>query len=449
MPVLELLRPIPPIAWIPLSIAIFGIGDMSAFFVIFVGAFFPVFTSTAFGIRSVPTGYLDAARVLGANRRQQFLHVQWPAALPHVFVGYRVGLGFSWMCVIAAEMIAASSGLGYSIQLNRLTFRNDRVVACMVAIAVVGILMTAALDRIRRLLIPWASNSVPISLGEQASDGEQLAPELIPGVADKKGGPAGLSISSRQVHFAYPGSGPVIAEMDADVPQGQVLCLLGPSGCGKTTFLRLLAGLEQPSSGVIEFDGTPQALPHPSVAMVFQGYWLFPWKTALENVAFGLIVRGEDVLRARKQAEMILRAFGLGTRVNHYPDQLSGGQQQRVALARALVVRPKVLLLDEPFTALDQQNRETLQEDICKLITKLGMTVVMVTHNVEEAILMSDTVMVMTRESRVFQSVLVRGDRPRAHEFLDSESARRLAKRLRGHLFEAASVSAPDPGAHP
>ena len=187
--------------------------------------------------------------------------------------------------------------------------------------------------------------------------------------------------------------------LDIKIQPGELVALLGPSGCGKTTALRLLAGLDLPDAGQIIVDGadvTNIPANKRDMGMVFQAYSLFPNMTALENVAFGLKVRGIDKNTREKRAQEILELVGLSTQANRFSHQMSGGQQQRVALARALAIEPKVLLLDEPLSALDAQVRTQLRDEIRRIQVEVGTTTLFVTHDQEEAMAMADRVGVMS-----------------------------------------------------
>ncbi|MGW1725279.1 ABC transporter ATP-binding protein [Streptomyces sp. NPDC002306] len=186
--------------------------------------------------------------------------------------------------------------------------------------------------------------------------------------------------------------------LDLTVRPGEFLALLGPSGCGKTTALRMLAGFEHPDSGEVLVDGrdvTGVPAHRRDAGMVFQSYSLFPHLSALDNVAFGMRMRKVRTAERRAQAAELLDLVGLGDKAERYPHQLSGGQQQRVALARALALRPRVLLLDEPLSALDAKVRLSLREEIRRLQLELGITTLFVTHDQEEALSMADRVAVM------------------------------------------------------
>ena len=204
-------------------------------------------------------------------------------------------------------------------------------------------------------------------------------------------------VEIRQVQKSYSGR-PVLSGIELDMPQGELVCLLGPSGCGKTTLLRIIAGFAKPDSGQVVVAGQDvTALPAAArkMGMVFQAYSLFPNMTALDNVRFGPRVQGEGRRAQDERAHRLLEMVGLGTHKEKYPHQLSGGQQQRVALARALAVQPQVLLLDEPLSALDAKVRLQLREEIRRIQRETGVTTVLVTHDQEEALSISDRVAVM------------------------------------------------------
>ena len=186
-----------------------------------------------------------------------------------------------------------------------------------------------------------------------------------------------------------------LEDVSFDVPRGQLVALVGPSGCGKSTALRLAAGLEAPTTGAVHVDPGPEAGPQP-VAFVFQDATLLPWRRIADNVALPLRMRGEAAGSAREAALRALARVGLDGFSDHYPRELSGGMRMRASLARALVTRPRVMLLDEPFGALDEITRQKLQEDLLGLREAEGFTAVMVTHSVFEAVYTADRVLVMS-----------------------------------------------------
>lgn len=181
-----------------------------------------------------------------------------------------------------------------------------------------------------------------------------------------------------------------------EIPTGQFVSILGPSGCGKTTLMRMMYGLIKPSAGTVLIDGKPVTGPRPESAMVFQDHNLLPWRNVLENVEFGLELAGMPAARRRDRAMHAITEVGLENFTRSYPFQLSGGMRQRVGLARALCMEPQVLFMDEPFGALDAQTRELMQFQLLKIWEQHRITVVFVTHDIGEAIYLSDRVVVMS-----------------------------------------------------
>jgi NitT/TauT family transport system ATP-binding protein len=212
-----------------------------------------------------------------------------------------------------------------------------------------------------------------------------------------------------------------LAEFDLCVRSGEFLCLLGPSGCGKTTFLNILSGLERQTQGKLVVDGRPVEGPRPDVAVVFQEYSLFPWKTASQNVEFGLKARGVSKSERRRAALHYLEMAGLRGFEDRFPHELSGGMKQRVGIARALAVDPKILLMDEPFGALDAQSRAFFQEELLRLYDQLKKTVIFITHNISEAVFLGDRVAVMTfRPGRIKEMVSIGLPRPRTLDVIET-----------------------------
>ncbi|MET3355012.1 UNVERIFIED_ORG: NitT/TauT family transport system ATP-binding protein [Xanthobacter viscosus] len=210
--------------------------------------------------------------------------------------------------------------------------------------------------------------------------------------------------------------GAVIAVSDADlvVNPGEFVSIIGPSGCGKSTLLNAVAGFLKPTAGQVTVDGEAVKGPSADRGMVFQQYSLFPWKTVRENVEFGLKMRGMGRSERAVAARTLLGLAGLSAFENHYPDRLSGGMKQRVGIVRALATGPKVLLLDEPFGALDAQTRVIMQQILTNLWQRLGISVLFVTHDIDEAIFLSDRIYVMTaRPGCIKAEVTVPLPRPR------------------------------------
>ena len=215
-----------------------------------------------------------------------------------------------------------------------------------------------------------------------------------------------------------------LSDVSLDVGAGEILGIVGGSGCGKTTLLRLVAGLDLPSEGFISVGGERISGPHPAVGIVFQEPRLLPWLTVADNVGFGLhhLPVAERISRIANALERV----GLASYGKRWPRELSGGQQQRVAIARAFVARPKVLLLDEPFSALDAFTRASLHDHLLLLWEQDKPTIVMVTHDVEESVTLSDRVVVMKpHPGRVFETISVTLERPRDHLSAPFEKVKR------------------------
>ena len=222
--------------------------------------------------------------------------------------------------------------------------------------------------------------------------------------------------------------------VNLNIEDGEFVCFIGPSGCGKTTLLRIIAGLDSATSGDISLDGEKISLPDPRRGMVFQEYSLFPWKSVIDNIAFGPRMQGIDKNEARKMAEKYLELVGLEQFRDSYPYELSGGMRQRVAIARALANEPEVLLMDEPFGALDAQTRNVLQRELLDIWKKKHVTILFVTHSVDEAVFLADRIVVMSaRPARVKKVLKVDIPRPRDRT---SPEANELRNVLLTHLAE-------------
>jgi len=230
-----------------------------------------------------------------------------------------------------------------------------------------------------------------------------------------------LTISKLTKRFPVQGRSLIaLQDIDLSVSQGEFITIIGPSGCGKSTFLRCVAGFEHPTSGLVQVEGKEVNRPGIDRMMVFQGLdQLFPWLTALENVAFALRVTGtaRGIAGSRILAHDYINLVGLAGYEDFYPHQLSGGMKQRVAIARALSVRPKILLMDEPFGSLDAFTRKTLQEELASIWSKTRVTVLFVTHNIEEAIVQGDRIIAMSPQPGRILSVIDNPiSRPRSQE---------------------------------
>lgn len=217
--------------------------------------------------------------------------------------------------------------------------------------------------------------------------------------------------------------------LDCQIETGQFVCILGPSGCGKSTLLGALAGHLPPAGGSLSVDGEPVAGPSPDRGMVFQQHTLFPWRSVRENVAFGLKMSGVDKARRLAAADEMLALVGLEGFAGHWPDQLSGGMQQRVEIARVLINRPRLLLMDEPFGALDALTRMNMQALLLDIWTRIRTTVLFVTHDIDEALFLADRVLVMSpRPGRFIEDLQVDFARPRSTDLVTLPAFSRLKR---------------------
>ncbi len=230
-----------------------------------------------------------------------------------------------------------------------------------------------------------------------------------------------------------------LADVSFTVEQGQFVTLVGPSGCGKSTLLQIMAGLTGPTSGEVRIEGEPIRAPMPEkIGMVFQDPTLLPWSTALANVEFPLDLRGVDRATRRGRCTALLELVGLREFADHYPHELSGGMRQRVAIARGLAQDPRLILMDEPFAALDEQTRTRMGHDLLDIWEKTRKTVFFITHSLAEAIYLSDVVLVMsTRPGRILDTIPINLPRPREIDIIGSEAFGRLRNRIWHMITEA------------
>ena len=234
--------------------------------------------------------------------------------------------------------------------------------------------------------------------------------------------------------------GPVraVASASFDVARGEFVSLLGPSGCGKSTLLMMIAGLEQPTGGMIELNGTPVLAPRRDIGIIFQDATLLPWKSTLENVLFPIRILRLPTARYAERARELLAMVGLTGFENHKPSQLSGGMRQRVAICRALIHDPAILLMDEPFSALDAITRDQMNVALAEIMERTAKTVIFVTHSIREAAFLSDRVLVMGgRPSRIILDAPMPFARPRRLDIEETPEFGHAVRRLRLTIEEA------------
>jgi NitT/TauT family transport system ATP-binding protein len=222
---------------------------------------------------------------------------------------------------------------------------------------------------------------------------------------------------------------------------GEFRVLLGPSGCGKSTLLRMIAGLDKPSSGEVLVNGVPVTGPGKDRGMVFQKYTSFPWLTVAENVAYGMKINGVPEAQRKETTDRLLNSVGLTEFANVYPETLSGGMQQRVAIARTLALRPSVILMDEPFGALDAQTRSDMQQLLLQIWDETACTILFVTHDVEEAVYLADRIFIMSSHpGTLVEDVHVPFDRPRNLELKESSAFHDLQHYVLGRLKSSPGI---------
>lgn len=388
---LEALRVIPPLSLVPLLILWLGIDEAPKLAIVVLASFFPIYLSALTALSKARNDYRDLARIFGLSEKDAARHILIPGASPGIITGLRLGFGYAWRALVGSELIAAASGLGYLIEDASALARTDVVMVGILTIAVLGIICDKLFRIAAERAAPWTSaRKAAASDGEKTPGGQQPTrtadagrepPEALPG------------IEIRDLTVSYPGlAKPPVSNLTLSLPGGKVTAVLGRSGCGKTTLIKAISKLIEKKSGSIRFTGGKEA---PRLSMVFQEPLLLPWKTVRENVALSLIPEcGESALHDPRVSEA-LALVGLSSRAESFPGELSGGQQQRVGFARALAADPEVLLMDEPFGALDALTREELQDESIEVFSRRRMTVLMITHDVREAVRMADSAVIL------------------------------------------------------
>lgn len=430
--VLEALRVIPPLSLVPLLILWLGIDEAPKLAIVVLASFFPIYLSSLAALRGVRERYRDLARVFGLSERRAVREILLPGAAPGILTGLRLGFGYAWRALVGAELIAAASGLGYLVEDASSLARTDVVMVGILTIAVLGILCDKLFGRVALAFTPWmrpearhapaAAPAAPAAASPAAASRNLPTAETVPERPMR-------GITFENLTVTYPGlEVPPVRDLTLTAEAGRVTAVLGRSGCGKTTLLKAAAGLLEPASGAVRFTGGDGARPH--VSMVFQEATLLPWKTVRENVALALPEPGSgadaaELARREAKVNEVLALTGLTELAGRLPDALSGGQQQRAGLARALAADPEILLMDEPFGALDALTRLELQRESRALFARSRMTVLMITHDVAEAVRMAD------------RAAVLRDGRAAAEFAIDLPHPRRTSDPAAGALEEA------------
>jgi NitT/TauT family transport system ATP-binding protein len=231
-----------------------------------------------------------------------------------------------------------------------------------------------------------------------------------------------------------------LKDINLTVNKGEFISIIGPSGCGKSTLFGLIGGLNECTSGQVLIEGEKVDGPHPSIGMVFQEESAFPWLTSLENVEFGLKMAGISKQERRTRAKEMIELVGLSGFENHYPGELSGGMRQRVAIGRTLVMNPEIILMDEPFGALDEQTRVLLGEELLRICDRIGATVLFITHSISESVMLSDRVYVMSCRPGTFKKVIdIDIPRPRSYSTIGTKRFGEITDEIWRELKEETS----------
>ena len=383
----------PLVALIPFFILVFGVGISSKIAIIFLVSIFPILLNAFAGIRAADETLLEVGAAFNCTRWQVFQKILVPAALPYIVVGLRLGIGRALTGVVVAELFGSTAGLGWLIGTAGQSFDTPTVLFGVLMFSFFGVAMVEGLemDRARGR-----------ALAQGRAGGPMIAPKLD---------------VTRLSKYFYGRGGEVrkvLEDITVSIADGEFVCIVGASGCGKTTFIRCIAGLLPAEEGEVRIDGQAVTRPGADRGFVFQSDALMPWRTVMQNVLFGLEVRGRRLSETKPIGEKLLDLVGLTGFEDHYPNELSGGMRQRVNLARALAIEPQVLLMDEPFAALDAQTREIMQRELLKIWAKERKTVLFITHQIDEAIYLADRVLVFShRPGRIAADIRIPFARPR------------------------------------
>lgn len=429
-PLLLILIPVPPLAWIPLLIIAFGIDQGSKIALLSIGSFCTLFLTTSYSVKATDKNLIELINLYSKEWFVKLFRIILPSSASNIIGSLRVAMALSWTLLMASEMIASSAGLGWFIWDSRNFSRPDDMIVGMISVGILGLFTDRILlwlgkyfsrwkgekkePGLLMMLWLWIWNKIPLheqwrkfkvsyhKLKNSASDfffdsfntlfGRK---ETIAANRSTNSVETTLKVFVTEKKFKLnDGELQVLNDIRFSVKHGEFNALIGPSGCGKSTLLKLIAGLDTDYKGEIINDN--QRVKNTSLdrCIVFQEQRLLPWLTVKNNIAFALPVSMKGKVK-RSKAEGAIELVGLSGFENAYPSQLSGGMQQRVALARAMVNLPEILLLDEPFGALDSITRDKMQKELKRIIKSTGTTVLMVTHDIDEAITMSDKILVL------------------------------------------------------
>lgn len=441
-PFLLILIPVPPLAWIPLLIIAFGIDEGSKIALLSIGSFCTLFLSTSFSVKSTDKNLLELSKLYSKEWYVKLFRIILPYSASNIIGSLRVAMALSWTLLMASEMIAASAGLGWFIWDSRNFSRADDMIVGMITVGIFGWFTDRLLIWLGNYFSRWKAekketgllfdlwiwlwNKLPFK--ERWSNFKISCNKLQVGISDfffdrfssllgskqrkvvnfnNNTGQSLLEVEVEKKNFKLNGGElRVLTDLKFEINKGHYYTLIGPSGCGKSTLLKLIAGLDTDYEGKLKYNNQKIAGTSLERCIVFQEQRLLQWLNVKDNIAFSLPLSMHGKEKRKKVAETI-DLIGLIGFENAYPGQLSGGMQQRVALARAMVNLPEVLLLDEPFGALDSITRDKMQKELKRILTNAKATVLMVTHDIDEAITLSDKIFVLGKNPSTILSSFV------------------------------------------
>jgi ABC-type nitrate/sulfonate/bicarbonate transport system ATPase subunit/ABC-type glycerol-3-phosphate transport system permease component len=436
-PFIEFFRYLPAPAFGALCVAVLGIDDGPKIAIIFIGTFFQQVLVISNTVRKVDPALVEAAQTLGASRAKLVRRVIIPASISDIYTDMRILLGVdlshrrgSRRHDVGHHVFHQPAGALPQFRQRICCHRDDRhhrichgPVSRVAGPDALSVETTCAQKK--RDALKAAQDFYESDTGNRRAmmlqnpaipDYRAQAPEVQARFEKIRQRLVILSVRDLQKSYATDeGTHVVFDKISLDIHRREFITVIGPSGCGKSTFLRIIAGLDDASSGEVLLDGKPVSGPGPDRGMVFQGYTLFPWLTVRRNVMFGLEMAGKGRSTAEAEAREWLAMVGLEKFENAYPHELSGGMKQRVAIARALAAEPRILIMDEPFGALDAITRCKMQSHLLQIWKKVDVTILFITHDLDEAVYLSDRILVMgTNPGRVVEFIENPVPRPRS-----------------------------------
>lgn len=453
LPLLIVSQTLPLIALAPLVVLWFGFGLWPKILLVAFVTYFPMVVGFLRGFASAEPEAEHLLRSMGAGRAAVFRRVRLPSAVPSFFSSLRISITYAVVGAIFAEYAGAVAGLGVYMQSAKNVFRTDLVLAAVLVSTVLTLALYGAVVLLERVCAPWVrveqgaavrGRRAAREIGQGGNAGPGAAGAVGGADAGGAGGPAiPGAIPSGALELAGVGASrggrPVLRDVSLAVGAGEIVALVGPSGSGKSTLLSLLTGALAPDAGAIRFAGAPVAGRRRPFAYMPQRDVLLPWRSVLDNAAIGLEVDGTPRAEARARAARLFAPFGIAGAEPLHPRQLSGGMRQRVSFVRAVVPGRPVLLLDEPFGALDAITRDELQQWLLGVWAEHGWSILLITHDIREAVRLADRVLVLPgRPGPIAGEVAVERGIPRDDRFLLDPRVPPLESRLHDLLRDAA-----------